>query len=39
MLVFFNAIISISLLKNSASNYKLKCINFYINLLKRVEMD
>jgi hypothetical protein len=39
MLVFFNAITSISLLKNSASNRKLKGISFYINLLNKVEMD
>jgi hypothetical protein len=39
MLVFLNAITSISLLRNSASNCKLKGISFYINLLKRVEID
>jgi hypothetical protein len=39
MLVFLSAIISISLLRNSASNRKLKGISFYINLLKGVEMN
>jgi hypothetical protein len=39
MLVFLNAITSISLLKDNASNYKLKSISFYINLLKRVEIN
>jgi hypothetical protein len=39
MLVFLNVITSISLLKNSASNYKLKYISFYINLFKGVKMD
>jgi hypothetical protein len=39
MLVFLNAITSISLLKDNASNCKLKYNSFYINLLKRVEMN
>jgi hypothetical protein len=39
MLLFLNTIISISLLKDIASNYKLKCISFYINLFKGVKID
>jgi hypothetical protein len=39
MLVFLNTITSFNLLKDNTSNYKLKYISFYINLLKRVEMD
>jgi hypothetical protein len=39
MLVFLSAITSIDLLRNSASNCKLKCIGFYTNLLKGVEID
>jgi hypothetical protein len=39
MLIFLNAIISISLLKGNTNNYKLKYINFYINLLKRVKIN
>jgi hypothetical protein len=39
MLVFLSAITSISLLRNSASNRKLKSISFYINLFNKVEMD
>jgi hypothetical protein len=39
MLVFFNTTTSISLLRNSASNFKLKYISFYINFLKGVEID
>jgi hypothetical protein len=39
MLVFLSVITSISLLKNSASNYKLKSISFYINLFNKVEID
>jgi len=31
--------IYINLLKEIASNSKLKCISFYANLLKRVKMD
>jgi hypothetical protein len=38
MLVFFNTIINISLLKDNASNYKLKYISLYINLLKGVKI-
>jgi hypothetical protein len=34
MLVFFNTITSISLLKDIASNFRLKYISFYINNLK-----
>jgi hypothetical protein len=37
--VFLSVIISISLLRNSISNYKLRYIGFYINLLKGVEID
>jgi hypothetical protein len=39
MLVFLNAITSISLLKNSINNYKLKGISFYINLFNKVKID
>jgi hypothetical protein len=39
MLVFLNIITSISLLKDNANNYKLKCISFYINLFKRVKIN
>jgi hypothetical protein len=39
MLVFLNSITSISLLKNNASNRKLKGISFYINLFNKVEID
>jgi hypothetical protein len=39
MLVFLSTITSIDLLRNSTSNRKLKYIGFYINLLKRVEID
>jgi hypothetical protein len=39
MLVFLNAITSISLLRNSASNCKLKGISFYINLFNKVKID
>jgi hypothetical protein len=38
MLVFLSAITSISLLKDNASNYKLKYIRFYINLFKGVKI-
>jgi hypothetical protein len=37
MLVFLSAITSISLLRNNTSNYKLKGISFYINLLIRLK--
>jgi hypothetical protein len=39
MLVFLNAITSISLLKDNANNCKLKYISFYIYLLKGVKID
>jgi hypothetical protein len=39
MLVFLNAITSISLLRNSASNCKLKSISFYTNLFNKVKID
>jgi hypothetical protein len=39
MLVFLSAITSIGLLRNSASNRKLKYIGFYTNLLRGVEID
>jgi hypothetical protein len=39
MLVFLSAITSISLLRNSASNCKLKGNSFYINLFNKVKMD
>jgi hypothetical protein len=39
MLMFLNTITSISLLKDNTSNYKLKCVNLYINLFKKVKID
>jgi hypothetical protein len=39
ILVFLSAITSIGLLRNSVSNYKLKCIGFYTNFLRGVEID
>jgi hypothetical protein len=39
MLVFLNTITSISILKDNASNCKLKYISFYINLFKGVKID
>jgi hypothetical protein len=39
MLIFLNAITNISLLRNNASNCKLKGISFYINLFKGVKMN
>jgi hypothetical protein len=39
MLVFLSAITSISLLRNSASNRKLRYISFYTNFLRGVEID
>jgi hypothetical protein len=39
MLVFFNIIINISLLKNNINNCKLKSISFYINLFNKVKIN
>jgi len=39
MLILTRFSICINLLKEIASNSKLKCISFYINLFKRVKID